>query len=156
MCIQTCPEHDTALWFYEFIRPEHAYPVIIALSFFQVIVWAGVVLSLWFVKRHKHLDEALIMPLIFTGGFIFHTFWEAKSQYVFSYFVILFPISLLGFRLFKEWFAARDKTPIKEKIKKLNSTRISWSFSFTLAAAATRSLRPCHNAHPASPGQGFI
>ena len=46
MCIQTCPEHDTALWFYEFIRPEHAYPVIIALSFFQVIVWAGVVLSL--------------------------------------------------------------------------------------------------------------
>lgn len=137
MCIQTCPEHDTALWFYEFIRPEHAYPVIIALSFFQVIVWAGVVLSLWFVKRHKHLEEALIMPLIFTGGFIFHTFWEAKSQYVFSYFVILFPISLLGFRLFKEWFAARDKTPIKEKIKKLNNTRISWSFSFTLAAAAT-------------------
>lgn len=137
MCIQTCPEHDTAQWFYEFIRPEHAYPVLIALSFFQVIVWTGVVLSLWFVKKQKHLEEALIMPLIFIGGFIFHTFWEAKSQYVFSYFMILFPISLLGLRLFKEWFASRDKTPLKEKIKKLNNTKISWSFSFTLAAAAT-------------------
>lgn len=137
MCTQTNPEHDTAQWFYEMIRPEHAYPVLIALSFFQVIVWTGVVLSLWFVKKQKHLEEALIMPLIFIGGFIFHTFWEAKSQYVFSYFVILFPISLLGLRLFKESFEARDKTPLKEKIKKLNNTKLSWSFSFTLAAAAT-------------------
>ena len=137
MCIQTCPEHDTAQWFYEFIRPDHAYPVVIILSFFQVIIWAGVVLALWFFKRHKHLDEALIMPMIFVGGFIFHTVWEAKSQYVFSYFVILFPISLLGFRMFKEWFVARDKTPLKEKLKKLNNTKLNWNFSFTLAAAAT-------------------
>jgi hypothetical protein len=137
MCIQTCPEHNTAQWVYEILRPDHAYPVLIVLSFFQVIIWAGVVLSLWFVKRHKHLEEALIMPLIFIGGFIFHTFWEAKSQYVFSYFVILFPISLMGWRLFKEWFAVRDKTPVKVKLKKLNNSKISWSFSFTLAAAAT-------------------
>ena len=137
MCIQTCPEHDTAQWFYEFIRPDHAYPVIIVLSFFQIIIWAGVVFSLWFNKKQKHLDEALIMPMIFVGGFIFHTLWEAKSQYVFSYFVILFPISLLGLRLFKEWFVSRDKTPIKEKLEKLNNTKLNWNFSFTLAAAAT-------------------
>ena len=137
MCIQTCPEHDTAQWFYEFIRPDHAYPVIIILSFFQIIIWAGVVLSLWFHKRHKHFEEALIMPMIFVGGFLFHTVWEAKSQYVFSYFVILFPISLLGLRLFKEWFASRDKTPLSEKIDKLNNTRFNWNSSFTLAAAAT-------------------
>ena len=137
MSIQTCPEHDTAQWFYEFIRPDHAYPVIIFLSFFQIIVWAGVVLALWFLKKQKRIDEALIMPMIFVGGFIFHTFWEAKSQYVFSYFVILFPLSLLGWRSFKEWFAARDKTPITEKIEKLNSTKLSWNSSFSLAAAAT-------------------
>ena len=137
MCIQTCPEHDTAQWFYELIRPDHAYPVIIILSFFQIIIWTGVVLALWFYKRHKHLEEALIMPMIFVGGFIFHTLWEAKSQYVFSYFVILFPISLLGLRLFKEWFVSRDKTPISEKIDRLNNTRLNWNFSFTLAAAAT-------------------
>ena len=137
MSIQTCPEHDTAQWFYEFIRPDHAYPVIIFLSFFQIIVWAGVVLALWLLKRQKHIDEALIMPMIFVGGFIFHTFWEAKSQYVFSYFVILFPLSLLGWRSFKEWFAARDKTPISEKIEKLNNTKLSWNSSFSLAAAAT-------------------
>ena len=136
MSIQTCPEHDTAQWFYELIRPDHAYPVIIILSFFQIIIWTGVVLALWFFKRQKHFEEALIMPMIFVGGFIFHTFWEAKSQYVFSYFVILFPLSLLGLRLFKEWFASRDKTPISEKIEKLNNTKFSWNFSFTLAAAA--------------------
>ena len=136
MSIQTCPEHDTAQWFYELIRPDHAYPVIIILSFFQIIIWTGVVLALWFFKRQKHFEEALIMPMIFVGGFIFHTFWEAKSQYVFSYFVILFPLSLSGLRLFKEWFASRDKTPISEKIEKLNNTKFSWNFSFTLAAAA--------------------
>jgi hypothetical protein len=137
MCTQTCPEHDTAQWFYEFIRPDHAYPAVIALSFFQIIIWAGVVLALWFYNRQKHLDEALIMPMIFVGGFIFHTLWEAKSQYVFSYFVILFPISLLGLRLFKEWFVSRDKTPISEKLEKLNNTKLTWNFSFTLAASAT-------------------
>ena len=137
MCIQTCPQHDTALWFCEFLRPNHVYPVLIFFSLFQLIVWAGAVLFIWLGRKLKQLDEALIMPMIFIGGFIFHTFWEAKSQYVFSYFVILFPVCLLGWRSFKEWFVARDKTPVKEKLHKLNNTRLTWSFSFTLAAAAT-------------------
>ena len=45
-------------------------------------------------------------------------------------------MSILGLRLFKEWFASRDKTPISEKIEKLNNTKFNWNFSFTLAAAA--------------------
>ena len=136
MCIQTCPQHDTAQWFCEFLRPNHVYPVLIFFSFFQLIVWAGAVLFIWLGRKLKQMDEALILPMIFVGGFIFHTFWEAKSQYVFSYFVILFPVCLLGWRSFKEWFVARDKTPLKEKLHKLNNTRLTWSFSFTLAAAA--------------------
>ena len=31
------------------------------------------------------------------GGFIFHTFWEAKAQYTFPYFVLLIPAAAYGF-----------------------------------------------------------
>ncbi|MBP5261387.1 MAG: hypothetical protein J6Z43_04570 [Clostridiales bacterium] len=134
--VQAVPEHDTAQWFYEMIRPDHAYPVNAAFSYFQLAAWLGAIFFVWFGRKNEHFEEALIMPMIFIGGFIFHTFWEAKSQYTFPYFVILFPVSLLGWRLFKEWFDSRDRTPVKERIDKLSKSKISWTFSFTLAAAA--------------------
>lgn len=135
--VQAVPQQTTAQWFYELIRPDHAYPVIIALSFFQLIVWTGAVFYIWFGRKEKRSAESLVIPLIVFGGFLFHTIWEAKSQYTFPYFMLLFPISILGWRMFKEWYLTRDKTPIKKKLHKLANSRINWSFSFTLAAGAT-------------------
>lgn len=34
--------------------------------------------------------------MVIIGGFIFHTFWEAKSQYILPYFVLMLPLFVAG------------------------------------------------------------
>lgn len=41
-----------------------------------------------------------LIPLFFVGGFLFHGFWEMKAQYTLPYFVMLIPISVVGFKAF--------------------------------------------------------
>ena len=140
---QSVPQHGTAEWFYKLIQPGNAYPVIVFLSYFQLVVWLGAIFYVWFTKRDsKGFDEALIMPMIFIGGFIFHTFWEAKSQYVFPFFVILFPVSAAGWKAFKVWSAKREKKPLSERLKALSGSKISWSFRFSLSAFALLLIFP--------------
>ncbi len=43
------------------------------------------------IKYHKKYYGWQLCFLIFIGGFIFHIFWEAKSQYVYPYFFALIP-----------------------------------------------------------------
>ena len=43
------------------------------------------------MKLHR-----LLLPTIFIGGFSFHLFWEAKSQYTITYFVLLIPYCAKG------------------------------------------------------------
>lgn len=44
----------------------------------------------------------VLLPLFFVGGFLFHGFWEMKAQYTLPYFVLLLPVSVIGFRAFIE------------------------------------------------------
>jgi hypothetical protein len=47
--------------------------------------------------RRKEPDIVLrIGYIIFLGGFLFHIFWEGKSQYVLPYFVLLIPFAVCG------------------------------------------------------------
>ena len=47
------------------------------------------------------------------GGFLFHTFWEGKSQYIFPYFIILIPIAMFALwqmiANYKEWKRKRHE-----------------------------------------------
>ena len=134
--VQAVAQDNTALWFNSFIGPRAEHPLVIAFSFFQIITWFGAVLFVWLKNKDEHFEEALIMPLTFIGGFIFHTFWEAKSQYVFSYYVILFPICILGWSALLKWYWNKDRKPFKESLNNLKNSTISWNFSFTLASVA--------------------
>ena len=50
------------------------------------------------ILNRKKLDIfQLTYAMIFVGGFIFYTFWEAKSQYTIVYFVLLIPYAMMGF-----------------------------------------------------------
>ena len=40
--------------------------------------------------------EQLFLPLAVLGGFLFHTLWEAKSQYILPYFVCMLPCAAAG------------------------------------------------------------
>jgi len=141
--VQSVPQHGTSEWFYRMILPGNAYPVIVFLSYFQLVVWLGAIFYVWFVKRGSSgFDEAMVMAVIFIGGFIFHTFWEAKSQYVFPFFVILFPVSAAGWKALKVWFDGRERKPLSERFKSLSGAKISWSFRFTLVSFALLTVFP--------------
>ena len=42
--------------------------------------------------------KELIFAIIFIGGFVFHLIWEAKCQYTITYFVLLIPYSIVGYK----------------------------------------------------------
>lgn len=72
-----------------------------SMDIFQIITFlsAGIYLILNFKK--VSLKE-ILLPLIFLGGFIFHTIWETKAIYVIQYFYIMLPFSAYGlYMLFK-------------------------------------------------------
>ncbi|WP_367926124.1 hypothetical protein [uncultured Ruthenibacterium sp.] len=62
----------------------------------QTLLYAGAALALW--KAHRTWSvEHLIPALVVFGGFVFHTFWEAKSLYIINYSVLLVPYAAKGF-----------------------------------------------------------
>lgn len=71
----------------------------------------------WIVLRKGKIQiKQLILPIIFIGGFLFHTIWEAKSQYVVTYFVLLLPYSLLGWNLLcKEIHSLIEKKALRDR-----------------------------------------
>lgn len=61
----------------------------------QTLLYAGAAVCLW--KRCRVWSvEQLIPVLVVFGGFVFHTFWEAKSLYIINYSVLLVPYAALG------------------------------------------------------------
>ncbi|QSY58257.1 hypothetical protein BLI708_02845 [Bifidobacterium imperatoris] len=61
----------------------------------QSLIYMGTAFML-FVKRKQWEPEQLALLLIFLGGFAFHTMWEAKSDYVLPYFILLIPYAAAG------------------------------------------------------------
>ena len=75
--------------------------LIMWLRFFQLAIYIGALLFLIYDKKPK-TPVHYVGPLTFLGGWIFFTVWEAKSEYVLLFFVILIPYSVFGFcELFK-------------------------------------------------------
>ena len=70
--------------------------IVYVLNLFQSIILAGA--FFWFVLDfQKKNSDQLVYALIFVGGFIFHTIWEAKCQYTVVYFVLLIPYAVMGY-----------------------------------------------------------
>lgn len=66
-------------------------------NLFQTLTLVGV--CMWLLLGRKEVKINQLLPItIFVGGFIFHFFWEAKGQYVMSYFVLLFPYAVRGYQ----------------------------------------------------------
>ena len=73
------------------------------------IIYFGAFAAL-FAKKHKSIF-LLFFYLYFVGGFIFHLFWEAKSQYAFIYVLMLIPVVSI--------FLAETKMPHFFKLKQI-------------------------------------
>jgi hypothetical protein len=83
--------------FSTFISPNGSLPFLAFLKIVQFLILVGTLLWCIMSYNHKISIESLLLPLIFIGGFVFHTFWEAKCEYTISYFVLLFPYAILGY-----------------------------------------------------------
>lgn len=62
----------------------------------QSVYTFGIILYLIFDRKKLDLRKACPMILLI-GGFIFHFFWEGKTQYSFPYYIMLFPYAVKGF-----------------------------------------------------------
>ena len=58
-----------------------------------VFIFAGIGMLKIF-KQGK--IEHILLPMIFLGGFVFHTFWETKAIYVLQYYYLLLPYAAFG------------------------------------------------------------
>lgn len=67
------------------------------MNIIQTLILFGTVMYLVLGYKKIKLRE-LIFAIIFIGGFLFHIVWEAKCQYTVTYFVLLIPYSVIGYR----------------------------------------------------------
>lgn len=69
--------------------------LVIFMDIYQSLIW--IFAALWVILNRKSMNtKKLLLITIILGGFAFHSFWEAKSQYVLQYFVMLIPYGAAG------------------------------------------------------------
>ena len=62
----------------------------------QFLFLFGVLFFLLLDRKNRRREEFLLLEMIFLGGFLFHTIWEAKSQYTVVYFLCALPLAIRG------------------------------------------------------------
>ena len=60
-----------------------------------------------FMRRKN--AAAMVLPVVVIGGFMFHTIMEAKSQYIYPYFVYMIPLCALGLKVLAQSVLTRNE-----------------------------------------------
>ncbi len=84
-------------WVQSFLSFDNVMIHVRYLSILTFIIFFGALLYIPLSVREDRYTESLILLMIVIGGFIFHTFWEGKSEYTISYFVLLIPYCCAGY-----------------------------------------------------------
>lgn len=67
-------------------------PIIILQKAVVLIIFGKTILVIM-QNKNKLTNEALLLLLVFVGGFLFQTIWEAKSRYIIPYILVLMPLA---------------------------------------------------------------
>lgn len=70
----------------------------------QFIFLSALIYAISLFKRELNMEYVLI-PLIIIGGFLYHTLFEAKSQYIIPYFIMLIPLAADGVVSIADYFS---------------------------------------------------
>lgn len=65
------------------------------LNIFQIIVFIFAGMGMLKIFKQGKIEH-ILLPMIFLGGFVFHTFWETKAIYVLQYYYLLLPYAAFG------------------------------------------------------------
>lgn len=76
------------------------------MNIYQLLVYGSVLLLVVFVGRKQNITYHLLLVGVF-GGFLFSLLWEAKSRYVFPYFIMMIPYAALGIQFCVEWLSEK-------------------------------------------------
>ncbi len=94
-------------------------PFVRVMDVYQSLIYWGALLFLLLMIRKKIPVEKLGLIIVVIGGFIFYIFWEAKSRYVFPYFMMMIPCACCGWDMFLQglshWWKKGQK---QERLKK--------------------------------------
>ena len=71
---------------------------------------------IWLTRqKSERLSVLTLLPVIYLmGGFLFHIFWETKSQYVYMYIFFLIPLAAKG--------AAMTQVQLEERLRRSKAT----------------------------------
>ncbi|MBO4408802.1 MAG: hypothetical protein J5786_05970 [Clostridiales bacterium] len=116
-------EYDSSMspWAYAFLKPKVQNVLTGFMDFFQLAVYAGCVVFIFNFKKIENIEEKLLFPMIFIGGFLFHIAWEGDSRYALPYFFILFPVAAEGLSIFIASLGSLSVKGIKDRLKAANS-----------------------------------
>lgn len=65
------------------------------MNYLYFVMLTGVLIFIFFSRDKK--EETIFYEVVAIGGFIFHTFWEAKCAYILPYVMLLIPLSVNGY-----------------------------------------------------------
>lgn len=91
---------------------------------YQSLIYCGVLLFLLLIIRKKIPVEHLCLLIVILGGFIFYVFWEAKSRYIFPYFMMMIPMAACGYDLLIQkicGWCRKNQERLEEKRNKLRN-----------------------------------
>ncbi|MCR5700812.1 MAG: hypothetical protein K6G76_01560 [Lachnospiraceae bacterium] len=123
---------------YNMFSAKGAVKIINIFNRIQFCVLFGVFIFVFLCKNKS--DIAILFEIIVFGGFLFHTFWEAKGQYILTYFVLLIPLAVMGY---KEMVILINKMILSNKKPKhllmslYRSYRREWVIIIALLAVIT-------------------
>jgi len=76
----------------------------------QLVYAAVLICAVVFVIKSRQCDiTQTIYFIIVTGGFLYHLLFEAKSQYIVPYFILLVPMAAVGLHVLYNWVYGRKE-----------------------------------------------
>ena len=83
----------------------------------QFIFIMVLICTIWFLISYKKRNIVeTVFFIIIIGGFLYHLLFEAKSQYILPYFILLIPLAALGF--YQAYEFIENKLGINKKLTK--------------------------------------
>ncbi len=73
----------------------------------QLIVYAGTLFYFLFAVKKDSSTLRHFLAIGVIGGFFFSIIWEAKSRYILPYYIVMFPLAIIGYRCLFEWIKSR-------------------------------------------------
>lgn len=78
-------------------RPEVHDRVFRFADIMQFLVYFGMLLYYLFAVRKERQPLEYFLAVTIIGGFFFSILWEAKARYIFSYYVMMYPLAVTGY-----------------------------------------------------------